>query len=86
MMADGRYGIDEVTSVGQDYTTYRSILIGGPANRRRLLRADEQTPKEFCDPLIEEGLSVEEAYERYEAYLTENKPFLVIPNIALPPS
>jgi hypothetical protein len=72
MMANGSYGIDEVISIGQGYAVYRAILIGGPTPWRRLLRADEQMPDEFCDPLIEEGLSVAEAFQRYKAYLRAN--------------
>lgn len=48
--ADGGYGVDQVTAVQQDGTTFDMILIGGDSkNLRRFLLQDEPSFHEFME-------------------------------------
>ena len=48
--ADGGYGVDQVTAVLQDGTTYDMIWLGGDSdNIRRFLTTDEQSFHEFME-------------------------------------
>lgn len=70
---DGRYGVDRVTIVTDDYEPYDGVLIGGPEDHSlRLLRTDEHDYEEFTETLIQRGTSVEEAFARYAKYLRAN--------------
>ena len=70
---DGRYGVDRVTVLTDDYEPYDGVLIGGPEdNSLRLLRDDEPDYEEFTDPLIESGTSVDAAFVLYAKHLKEN--------------
>ena len=73
LRADGRYGVDRVTVVTDEYKVSDGVLIGCPEDQSlRLLRQDEQDSEEFTEPLIQSGTSIDEAFALYAKYLKEN--------------